>query len=310
MALILFHKIAGMLLILAVGYGLCKWHLLESAQSSVLSVIMLYVVSPCLIVNAFQQPFEVQKLAALAWGFVVVILCHVLFIFLAALAARVLHLSIVDQMALIYSNGGNLIIPLIIALLGKEYILYSIPFLVVQLFLFWTHMLHCIDPQKPITLVSLLKNPNILAIAAGMVLFLSGFSLPALFLDACDSLAALAGPLSMLMIGMLCAQIPFKTLFGSLQAWLACAGRLVVFPAIFIVLLWASRLTVLLPWMQKPLLVSTLAICAPVAATLVQMSSAFGTEGQADQAAIVNVLSTLLCVLTMPLMCVLYETLI
>lgn len=49
--------------------------------------------------------------------------------------SKVLKLDGVEETSLIYSNAGNLIIPIVTAILGKEWVIYTSAFLSVQLFL-------------------------------------------------------------------------------------------------------------------------------------------------------------------------------
>ena len=55
------------------------------------------------------------------------------------LLGHALHLDAVEKSSMIYSNAGNLIIPIVTAVLGKEWVIYSSAFLSVQLFLLWSH---------------------------------------------------------------------------------------------------------------------------------------------------------------------------
>ena len=52
-------------------------------------------------------------------------------------------------------------------------------------------------------------------------------------------------------------------------------------------------------------LVSRFAICTPSASTLTQMAQVYGKD--ADYASAINVVTTLLCIVTMPLMVALYQ---
>ena len=57
-SLILAQQIAELFLILLIGCVLVKARLLKSADSRVLSVVMVYAVMPCVIINAFQVDYS------------------------------------------------------------------------------------------------------------------------------------------------------------------------------------------------------------------------------------------------------------
>mgnify|MGYP000358712543 CR=1 FL=1 len=54
-SLLLMQQIAQLFLILIMGYAVVKVGLLKASDSRVLSVVMVYLVTPCVIINAFQD---------------------------------------------------------------------------------------------------------------------------------------------------------------------------------------------------------------------------------------------------------------
>lgn len=86
--------------------------------------------------------------------------------------SKVLKLDGVEETSLIYSNAGNLIIPIVTAILGKEWVIYTSAFLSVQLFLLWSHAKMKLCGEKGIDLKKILTNINMIAIFAGVLLFL------------------------------------------------------------------------------------------------------------------------------------------
>ena len=54
-SLLLMQQIAQLFLILIMGYAVVKVGLLKASDSRVLSVVMVYLVTPCVIINAFRS---------------------------------------------------------------------------------------------------------------------------------------------------------------------------------------------------------------------------------------------------------------
>ena len=96
-----------------------------------------------------------------------------------------------------------------------------------------------------------------------------------------------------------------KKLLSYHRLWWITLLRLVGIPLIGIVLLKYSSLAALVPEGRTILLVTLLAICTPSASTLTQMAQVYGKD--ADYASAINVVTTLLCIVTMPLMVALYQ---
>ena len=56
-SLILAEKIFSLFLIMFMGYAVVHWGLLHAEDSKTLSLISLYLISPCVIISAFQVQY-------------------------------------------------------------------------------------------------------------------------------------------------------------------------------------------------------------------------------------------------------------
>lgn len=287
-SLILAEKIFSLFLIMFMGYAVVHWGLLHAEDSKTLSLISLYLISPCVIISAFQVQYTPDVLHGLLLALAAAVLLHVGIIVVVNLLGHPLHLDAVEKASMIYSNAGNLIIPIVTAVLGKEWVIYSSAFLSVQLFLLWSHAKSMLCGEKSFELKKVLTNINMIAILAGAALFLLHIQLPAVIEDSLD------------MVGM-----NFKKILGYRRLWLVTALRLVGIPLAAVALLKLSGLAHLVPDGQTILLVSLLATCTPSASTITQMAQIYGKD--ADYASAINVVTTLLCIFTMPLMVALYQ---
>ena len=70
-SILLAEKIAQLFLILLMGYLVVRVGLLKPEDSRVLSVIMVYLVMPCMILNAFQIDNTPEVRTGIAYSFVV-----------------------------------------------------------------------------------------------------------------------------------------------------------------------------------------------------------------------------------------------
>ena len=58
MSLLLTKQIAELFIMILLGYILVKSNLLTKQDSKVLSTVALYIVTPCVIINAFQVQYS------------------------------------------------------------------------------------------------------------------------------------------------------------------------------------------------------------------------------------------------------------
>lgn len=304
-SLLLAHEIAQLFLILLAGFVLVRAGLLRAADSKVLSVILVYLVIPCVIIDAFQIEDTPAIRAGLAVSFAAAAAIHLLFLVLTGLMRRFLGLDAIERATAIYSNAGALVIPLVQALLGQEYVIYSCAFIIVQLVLLWTHGSMILRGAGALSWKAILTNVNLLSIAAGAVLYAGRIPLPAVLSGAMDDMGALMGPLGMLLAGMAIAESPLRQLVCTPRYYLTAALRLVVYPLAALALLWATGMAALLPDGRAILMTVYLAAITPACTTITSMVQLYGQD--AGKSSALYVMSTLLSIVTMPLMLAVFD---
>lgn len=138
-SILLAKQIAQLFLMIFMGFLIVKAGLLKDEDSKVLSKIVLYLIIPCVILNAFQVDYTPETVRGLLVAFAASLLMQVVLLFAILALGRVFHLDAVEITSVYYSNSGNLIVPLVTAVLGAEWVLYSCVYMSVQLVFFWTH---------------------------------------------------------------------------------------------------------------------------------------------------------------------------
>lgn len=304
-AFILLKKIISLFLIVAIGVILVKYKVLKSEDSRVLSLLSVYLISPCTIFAAFQVEATAEVRNGLLLAFFAALVVHIGWILVNILLRVPLHLKPVEQASVIYTNAGNLIIPIVITLLGKEWVIYTSAYIAVQLVFMWSHGKSVICGEKKMDWKKVFTNMNMIAAILGMIMFITGIRLPALAYDTVDSIGAMIGPAAMLITGMLIGEVDMKKVMGGFRIWGIVALRLIVFPMFVLVFLKFSGMQGLVENGFEILLITFLASIAPSASTITQVSQIYGKD--ADYASAINVVTTLSCMLTMPLMVMLYQ---
>ena len=305
LSLMLLESILSMALMVLMGFALVKLGAAKAEQSVLLSSLTLYIICPCMILSAFQVEWSPERLSGLLLALAAAVVLHILYIAATRLLGDKLKLDGVERASLIYSNGGNLIVPLVTAVLGQEYVFYCCAFIAFQTVLVWVHLPRLLGGRRKTDIRKILLNPNILAIAAGALCFLFRVQFPPLVADTVGAVAGTIGPVAMFMIGMLMAGTDLKAAFTRLRYWGVSLGRLVVYPAAFVLLVAVSRVTAVFPMAKEVLIVTVLAASAPAAVSVAQMADIFG--GDAKKAGAINVMSVILCIATMPLIVALYQ---
>lgn len=298
----------SLMLMIFLGVILVKARIVKKEDSRVLAAVTLYVINPCMVLRSLQVEFTKERMSGLILAVIVAVLAHLFYILITYFFAKVFHFHTIERMSMIYSNGGNLIIPLVLALLGEEQVFYCCAFIMVQTVFFWVHLVCVVGGKNEVSIKKIVFNPNIIAIVVGVVLFVSGLSLPNMIEATVYNMGGIIGPVCMLMLGMIMADADLKHTFLSVRNWIVCLMRLVVLPFCVILLIRMSSVTVHISFAKDVLLIVFLAISAPVAVTVTQMADLF--HNNEKQAGAINVMSVLLSVITMPLMLAVYQSIV
>ena len=212
-SLLLMEQIAQLFIVLLMGYIVVKAKLLKPSDSKVLSVVFVYLIMPCVVLNAFQIDDTPEIRAGLLYSMAIAVGMHVVFLAFDTVIRRPLKLDAVERVNIIYSNAAALVIPLVQALLGSEYVVYSCAFVIVQLILLWTHASACLQGSTKLEWKKILTNVNLIAIVAGALLYLLHISLPVPIVSTLSSVGNMIGPMGMLLAGMAIAEVPLKKVF-------------------------------------------------------------------------------------------------
>lgn len=287
------------------GYLIVKTGLVRDDDSKVLSKIILYLIVPCVIINTFQVDYTTDTVKGLLIAFAASVLTQVVLLIVISAAGKLLHLNEVEVASVYYSNSGNLIVPIVTFILGQEWVLYGCVFMSVQLVFLWTHCKKIISREASYDWKKILLNINMISIFIGVVLFFTKIFLPEIIGNTLASVGTMIGPASMIVTGMLFAGMNLKQIFANKRVYFITFLRLIAVPLIALVLIKLSNLASFSADGNKIILIVFLAIITPSASTVTQMCQVYGNDSK--YASAINVMTTLLSIITMPVMVMLFQ---
>ena len=299
----LIYEIFKLFIILFLGFLLVKVKLLKKEDSRVLSLLVLYLITPCVVISTFAVEFSRERVYGMLLALFASTLINTVFILLTMLLRKPLQLNRVEQGSAIYA--GNLVVPLIISVLGKEAFLYGSMFVVVQQFFFWSHLRSLMSGESSISLRKILLNINIISAFVGALLFFFRIPLPGALAETMDTISSMVGPICMLVAGMLMSDIKPRELLAHKGLYKTTVLRLIVYPLVAMVILKLSGLGGLIPGGEEIILVVQLAVTTATAISVTQMAEVYGGEG--PYASAINVVTTLCSIITLPAIMALFE---
>lgn len=125
-ALLILNQMIKFFFMLMMGYAVVKTGVLKSTDSKILSAIAIYLVTPCVIINAFQIEYTTEAVQGLLLALAAAVCIQMIFLCFICTVGK--KLPAVERASIMYSNAANMIIPIIQAVLGQEW--YCTPALI------------------------------------------------------------------------------------------------------------------------------------------------------------------------------------
>ncbi|MGN0498241.1 MAG: AEC family transporter [Acutalibacteraceae bacterium] len=259
-------------ILIAVGVICGKTKLIKEEGAQCLTSIVLYAVTPCLMVEAFQREFDPSMLLNLAIVALAAFGVHIISIIIARLLVHDKDKSrqTVLRFAVVFSNCGFMCLPLEEALLGSEGVFYGGAFVAVFNIMVWSYGLVMMSgDKKQLSIKRLVLNPGIMGVLIGLIFFLLSIKLPDIVMAPISFLSDLNTPLPMLVIGYYLYKSSIREALCDKKAYVAIALRLIAIPIISLAVLYLCGI-------RGTILLSTvIAASAPVAATTTMFATKF-----------------------------------
>ena len=261
-------QVFTLFLLMMCGFCARKTRMMGDEAFTGLNRLVLYFAQPALILSSMQQSASPELIRDLA--FVLVLACAVMI--LSGLAALRLfrresapRRSVLTSMSMVY-NCGFMGFPLIIAALGEEALIYAVIYVAAFQLICWTLGAYVFGGRAAMRPSELFRNPSLLAVIAGLVLFLTGWRLPGFVNDGLSMMGSVTTPVAMFVIGS--NLVGLKPSHLSDRPMLAaCAMRLIAAPLAVLLL----RLTPLSSQVVIALYLCTAMPCAALTAMMAEL---------------------------------------
>lgn len=298
----IFTTVAIMLAYMMIGFLLCKSKKAVVSHAKSLSVILIYILGPAMIINSFLGlTYSKENVIQIGIYFLVSLMVQVLFFGILYL---VLHKKYEDSKYRIMSIGsvlgnvGFLGMPVIASVFPGEPIVLvysSINVMSMNLIVFTIGTYMITNDKKYVSIKNAILNPTTIAILIALPLFVGGIHFPEQIESAIALLAKMVTPVCMIILGMRLSEAKFKVIFTRLFGYATCLLKLVVFPLVaFLLVCWLPGIS--------DVCKTTIVVLAmmPAGAIIESLSELY--ECEQEFAANVVLLTTIMSVITIPMM--------
>lgn len=286
-----------MFLLVGIGFFIRKKGIVNTEGRMNMINLCLYITLPFNVLHSFLRKWDWNLFIACG----VIILLSVGFNAISVFFSAVLYKKQEEnrQKSLKYgtiiSNSGFLGNPMVEGIYGSEGLLYAALFMLPVRIVMWTIGIAVfLKGRKEKLWKNVLTHPCIVAIYAGVIIMVCGIQFPTFVEKTIVGISGCNTPLSMMLVGMMLAEVKPKGLIDKTMVFYA-AIRLLVIPAV------VFAITAFLPLdgMLRGITVIMAGMPAPITTAL--LSAKYG--GDEKYATGMVFLSTILSLITLPLWC-------
>ncbi len=288
------QQVLILFVLMAVGYILGKIKFLDDHGSLAITNLVMYVVSPAMMVVAFQRERSGEGLHNFLASMLLAVVIHGIGILLSCLLIRGSDMyGRVLRFGTVFSNCGFMGYPLMTALMGSVGLFYGSAYVVVFNVLSWSVGIYLLtgDVGK-LRLKPIFLNPGVISVAVAMALYLLSVRLPELVMTPLNYLANMNTPLPTIIVGYQLSHADFRTALNTGRSWIALGLRLAVIPLLTIALCCGLRVD------GNVALALVIASSTPPAALMSMFAQKFGADTKLASS-VVSVF-TAISVLTIP----------
>lgn len=232
---VLFNQVIIMFILMAVGYVAYRKKWITDQGTKDIGKLLLNIAIPIVVISNFY----IEKTAEKTMDLLSSLLFSVLSLAVAILVSALLFhkQDRIGEFASAFSNAGFIGIPLVQATFGSGAVFYISMMIVLVNFLQWTYGVYTItDDRSVMDVKKVMKNPLVLAVAIGLLLYFSQLPLPAIVTTVFSTISGINTPLAMFSSGVYLAQSNLWEMIKKKQVYLVSLSRLVLVPLVTIFL--------------------------------------------------------------------------
>ncbi|MBO5527545.1 MAG: AEC family transporter [Erysipelotrichaceae bacterium] len=228
---ILIKQVFIMFVLMAIGFVAYRKQILSNQGTKDIGKLLLNVAIPMIVISNFCVEKTAEKTAELFESALLSFLCMALSVAFAYLAYH--KKDQIAEFSAAFSNAGFIGIPLVQAIFGSGAVFYISVMIVLINVLQWTYGVYTITDDKSVMdFKKIMKNPLILSVGIGIVIYFLNIRLPKIAMDIISSISAINTPLAMIVSGVYLAQSDLLNAMRKKDAWLLSLSRLIVIPLI------------------------------------------------------------------------------
>ena len=300
----LIHLQLEIFILMLIGYIISKNGIINSERRKGLTDLVINLILPANIIRSFMMDLDITVIISSGLIFVVSLIlqifCHVFFFYLFP-NVNERQRSVLNY-ATLCSNAGFMGNPVVQEIYGDQGLLLASIFLIPQRIVMWSAGVKCFTNEKGKNAIKkVITHPCIIAVFIGMFLMISQIQLPEFATKTIDVLSQCTTALSMIVIGGILSEISIKSVVSKLSLYY-CFIRLLLIP----ILVLLACIIFKIPYLVTA--VSVVLAGMPAGTTTAILAEKY--NGDSKLAVRLVFISTLLSLITIPVLCMIVNGLL
>lgn len=293
-------SVIALFLIMLVGvYGSRREIITQEINNGLIN-ILINIVLPFMVVSSFTSTFDTSIKSNLAKGFYYSLITYLILIISSYILLRPIKgdKKTIIHFANVFTNTGYIGFPVLNSIYGVEGVVYGSIFNMFFVIFVWTYGLklfkgHIDKGQLRKEIIKTLLNPSIIAVVIGVLIVLFNIELPKIINNSINSVGSISGALSMIIIGVIVSKSRIGNNFRDWKLYYGLTIKMVVLP---LILIFVSLL------IDRSVVSNSVIIIASMPAAAMTSIFAESYNKEEDFASIIVLLTTLLSVISIPIL--------
>lgn len=288
----------ALLIMIGTGFFMTKTGMMDAHTNSQMSKMIVNVFNPLLILSSAANSAGLISLNTIGTVGLIAVGMFVIFIIVGMLLSprfdKEQEQRKIFQMMFVFSNLGFIGIPVVSSILGEEYVVYVTEFLLIYTVVFYTYGIALMEGKFSLSSLKSMVNPGTVFSAAAILIIIFGIRLPDFLKTAITYLGNVTSPMALVAVGFTLAHSDLKKIFGQPRLYIFSVIKLLILPLLMLPLLK------LVTTETSLISVCMIMFGMPIGNMPLILGTQKGIDGSTCSAAII--LTTLLCVLTIPIL--------
>lgn len=240
----------SLFLILLVGYYGGKRKIITPDINKGLIDILLNIILPIMIVSSFAFSYDDKVKANIIKTFYYSFVAYIIIILVSLVLTKPIkgQKRTILHFANVFTNTGYIGFPVLNSIYGPEAVIYGSIFNMFFVLFLWTYGIMIFKGKMEKDelrreFIKALLNPSVIAVYIGLIMVVLNMKMPSVILSSINSVGAMTGPLSMIIVGFMFSNIKIKNYLKDWTIYYCVVIKMILIPAIlyFISVLIADR---------------------------------------------------------------------